>query len=126
MQPKRRILIVDDESDITALLKRAFEDHGFDSIVFNDPVQALAQFKANQYDMVLLDIRMPKMDGFELYDKIKQIDGAAKVCFMTAFEVYIDALREQFPKEEYDSICFIKKPFAIEDFVRKISREIKG
>jgi DNA-binding response OmpR family regulator len=118
-----RILIVDDEQDITSILKRGLEKYGYEIDVFNDPLLALSSFRAGSYDLILLDIRMPKMDGFELYQRITQLDSKTKVCFMTAFEVYYDALKELFP-DSYESICFIRKPIAIQDFVKRISKEM--
>lgn len=118
-----RILIVDDEQDITSILKKGLEKYGYEIDVFNDPLLALSSFRAGSYDLILLDIRMPKMDGFELYQRITQLDSKTKVCFMTAFEVYYDALKELFP-DSYESICFIRKPIAIQDFVKKISKEM--
>ena len=120
-----RILIVDDEQDITSILKKGLEKYGYEIDVFNDPLLALSSFRAGLYDLVLLDVRMPKMDGFELYQRITQLDSKTKVCFMTAFEVYYDALRELFP-DSYESLCFIRKPIAIQDFVKRISKEMHG
>jgi two-component system, OmpR family, response regulator ChvI len=122
---KARILIVDDEEDITWILKKGLEKYGYEIDVFNDPLLALSSFRAGSYDLILLDIRMPKMDGFELYQRIIQLDSKAKACFMTAFEVYYDALKELFP-DSYESICFIRKPIAIQDFVKRISKEMHG
>jgi two-component system, OmpR family, response regulator ChvI len=120
-----RILIVDDEQDITWILKKGLEKYGYEIDVFNDPLLALSSFRAGSYDLILLDIRMPKMDGFELYQRITQLDSKTKVCFMTAFEVYYDALKELFP-DSYESLCFIRKPIAIQDFVKRISKEMHG
>jgi DNA-binding response OmpR family regulator len=120
-----RILIVDDEQDITSILKKGLEKYGYEIDVFNDPLLALSSFRAGLYDLILLDVRMPKMDGFELYQRITQLDSKTKVCFMTAFEVYYDALRELFP-DSYESLCFIRKPIAIQDFVKRISKEMHG
>jgi DNA-binding response OmpR family regulator len=118
-----RLLIVDDEEDITSILRKGLENNGFEVVTFNDPLLALSNFNAGLYDMILLDIRMPKMDGFQLYQEIEKIDGRAKVCFMTAFEVYFEALRELFP-DSYSSVCFVKKPFSIQEFVKRISKEM--
>lgn len=120
-----RILIVDDEQDITSILKKGLEKYGYEIDVFNDPLLALSSFRAGSYDLILLDIRMPKMDGFELYQRITQLDSKTKVCFMTAFEVYYDALKELFP-DSYESVCFVRKPIAIQDFVKRISKEMHG
>jgi DNA-binding NtrC family response regulator len=82
---KRRILAVDDDSDITLTVKVGLEDSGlFEVDTFNDPELALSSFRPGLYDLVLVDMRMPKMFGHELYDKMKKIDGKLKVCFMTA------------------------------------------
>lgn len=118
-----RILVVDDEEDITSILRKGLEKGGFKVTTFNDPMLALSNFRADMFDMVLLDIRMPKMDGFELYQEIEKIDNRVKACFMTAFDVYFDALMELFP-DSYTSICFVKKPFSMEEFVKKISKEM--
>jgi two-component system, OmpR family, response regulator ChvI len=73
-----RILIVDDEPDITESFGLALEDSGFKVDKYNDPAIALASFEPNVYSLLILDIKMPKMDGFELYDKIKKIDNKVK------------------------------------------------
>lgn len=118
----QRIMIVDDGEDITMVLKRGLEKHGFRISAFTDPLLALSNFEKDLYDLVLLDIKMPKMDGFELYQNIQKIDKEVKVCFMTALEVYYDALKELFP-DSYSSLCFIRKPFAIEEFAKRIDKE---
>lgn len=116
-------MIVDDEEDITSLLKRGLEKFGFVVTTFNHPVEALSNFRKGDYDMVLLDIKMPGMDGFQLHQELKHIDGKVRVCFMTAFEVYFDALKETFP-DSYNDICFVKKPFSINEFAERVSKEI--
>ena len=84
---KKRILIVDDEVDITLSFSLALEDSGlFEVETSNDPLVALSNYRPNYYDLLLLDIRMPAMNGFELYDKIKRIDNKVKVCFISAYE----------------------------------------
>jgi DNA-binding response OmpR family regulator len=81
---RKRILIVDDEADITLPLKMALEDNAFVVDVFNDPIFALDNFRKRSYNLLILDINMPKMNGFELYTKIKKIDDKVRVCFLTA------------------------------------------
>jgi DNA-binding response OmpR family regulator len=120
---RAKILIVDDEEDITSILQKGLEQYGFDVTAFNDPSAALSSFKPGLYDMILLDIKMPGMDGFELHQELQKIDNKVKVCFMTAYEVYFDALKEIFP-DSYSSVCFIKKPFAVQEFVKRISKEM--
>jgi two-component system, OmpR family, response regulator ChvI len=80
----RKILIVDDEPDITSAFDMILEMNGFEVDTYNDPLLALSNFKPDLYGLALLDIRMPKMNGFELYKKIKDIDNRIKVCFITA------------------------------------------
>ena len=121
---KGTILIVDDEIDITLAFKKGLESNGFLVDIYNDPVIALSNFKSGLYDLLLLDVRMPKMNGFELYQEIEKIDKKAKVCFITAFEVYYQALKEIFPTLEVG--CFIRKPIEIEDLVKKINSEINS
>ena len=85
---------MDDEPDITGSFSLALEDTGlFEVDTYNDPVEALSNFKSNSYDLVLLDIKMPNMSGFELCDRIKKLDGKVKVCFISAFDPYSDELR---------------------------------
>jgi two-component system, OmpR family, response regulator ChvI len=116
---RRRILIVDDEPDITSVFKLVLADTGFEVDVFNDPLVALSNFKTNSYDLLLLDIRMPKMNGFELYQKIKEIDDKVKVCFMTAFDVYHEEFKKEFPTSD-EVKYFIRKPIAIADLVKHV------
>ena len=104
-----RILAVDDEPDLTMLCRMSLEHYGFEVDTFNDPQEALSKFKPGSYDLVILDIKMPKMDGFELYHKIKKKDNNANICFLTASELYY----EEFRKKEYyalDKSIFIRKP----------------
>jgi two-component system, OmpR family, response regulator ChvI len=72
---------------------------------------------------LLLDVRMPKMNGFQLYEQIKKIDNKAKVCYITAYEINYEKIREEFPSLQVD--CFIKKPIEIQDLVRRINAELK-
>jgi len=117
-----KILIVDDDTDITLAFKKGLENDGFNVDVFNDPQEALSNFEASKYDLLLLDIRMPKMNGFELYKEMDKIDNDVKVCFITAFEVYYEALREVFPSMEVE--CFIRKPIEIGNLVKRIKNEL--
>jgi DNA-binding response OmpR family regulator len=118
----KRILLVDDEPDVTTTFKMGLEGTGFKVDAFNDPAEALSKFKAGVYDLLLLDIKMPKMNGFQLYEELEKLDRNAKVCFITAFEVYYRSLRELFPQIEID--CFIKKPIEAEELVKRIQAEL--
>ncbi len=121
---KRRILAVDDDPDITLTVKMGLEDSGlFQVDTFNDPELALSSFKPGLYDLVLLDFRMPKMYGHELYDEIKKIDSKIKVCFMTATYMNYEALRDAFPTIEIE--CYIQKPVETKDLIRRINAELE-
>ena len=116
----RKILIVDDEPDITSAFDMILQMNGFEVDSYNDPLLALSNFKPNSYGLALLDIRMPKMNGFELYKIIKDIDNKMQVCFITAFEDYREEFKEAFPELE-EAIYFIRKPKAIEDLVKHVA-----
>src|SRR5215208_4142071 len=121
---KKRILIVDDDIDILTTYKKGLEDNGlFEVDAFADHEEALSNFKTGSYDCLIIDIRLPKMDGFELYDKMKEIDNKVKVCFVTAYEVNYQALREVFPEPK--SECFTKKPIEIRELVGRIKAELE-
>jgi CheY-like chemotaxis protein len=88
-------LIVDDEDDINLLFKMVLEDNGYKVDTFNDPLAALQNFTAGSYDLLLLDIKMPKMNGFELFQKIKMIDENVKICFLTVTKINYDEFRKK-------------------------------
>jgi two-component system, OmpR family, response regulator ChvI len=121
-QSKKRILIVDDEPDITESFGIALEDSGFEVDKFNDPAIALASFRPNLYNLLILDIKMPKMEGFELYDKIKNIDKSVKVFFISAFEIDHAAIRKQYPSLKIEN--FIPKPILIPELIKKVNEQI--
>ena len=85
---KKRLLIVDDDVDITNSFSLALEDSGLFLVdTYNDPLVALSNYRPNSYDLLLLDIKMPEMNGFELYEQIKKLDNKVKVCFISAYDV---------------------------------------
>jgi two-component system, OmpR family, response regulator ChvI len=116
----RKILIVDDEPDITSSFDMILQMSGFEVDTYNDPLLALSNFKPNSYGLALLDIRMPKMNGFELYKKIRGIDKNVEACFITAFEDYREEFKESFSELE-EAKYFIRKPKAIEDLVKHVA-----
>jgi two-component system, OmpR family, response regulator ChvI len=119
-----RILIVDDDHDIALAFGKGLEINGFKVDTFTDPTSALSEFKAGIYDLLLLDVKMPKMNGFELFGEMVKIDDKVKVCFITAYEVYYQALREVFPTLNIE--CFIRKPIEIAALVEKVREELNS
>jgi two-component system catabolic regulation response regulator CreB/two-component system response regulator ChvI len=122
---KTRILLVDDDVDITTSLKIGLEDNGFIVDAFNDPLETLSSFKPGLYDLLLFDVRMPQLSGFNLYDKIKKEKNNnkdIKACYITAYDIPYEELRRQFPDSHID--CFIKKPIQISDLVRRANAEL--
>lgn len=114
------VMLVDDVPDINTALKVVLERAGFSVDAFDDPINALNEFKPGYYDLVILDVKMPKMDGFELYLEIKKVDEKVKVCFLTASELYYEMFREgKYPKIDKD--LFIRKPIANSELLRKIN-----
>ena len=127
-------MVVDDEPDITLIFTLGLEDNGFRVDAFNDPTQALSSFKSGLYDLAILDYKMPNMNGFELYREIRKIDHMVKVCFVTAFELYYEELRNKFQSfpiasvehKEQDVRCFIPKPIDIDDLIIRIKEELNS
>ena len=112
------VLIVDDDPDITKLYSTALEGEGFKIDTYNDPRKALSDFKPDYYDILLLDVRMPDMNGFDLYKEMKKLDSSMKVCFITGYEVNYKALQEIFPDMTQES--YISKPTAVSDLKKHI------
>lgn len=117
---KYRVMIVDDEQDITTVFKMGLENNQFIVTAFNDPIEALSKFRPGLYDLLILDIRMPGMNGFQLYRKIRDIDNKIKVCFLTAFDESRGEFRASFPFLE-EVKCYLKKPITVRDLVRRLA-----
>ena len=124
----KRILIVDDDVDVTITFKAAIENSNNDTNkrievqTSNNPVVALSEFKPNFYDLLLVDINMPHMNGFELCEKILAIDINVRVCFMSSGEINLEALREIYPTRQEG--CFIRKPVTIDYLLERIRSEL--
>jgi CheY-like chemotaxis protein len=128
----KRILIVDDEPDIAISLKMVLEGSNdddkqkikFDVTSYTDPVEALSDFKSNFYDLLLVDITMPLMNGFELCEKVILLDLNIGVCFMTAGEINQKAIRELYPLRTIGG-CFIKKPVETDHLIKQLIAELE-
>jgi len=125
----KRILIVDDDADVTVTFKAGIEENNkkdankrIEVFTSNDPVIILSYFKPNFYDLLLADINMPHMNGFELSEKILAIDINVRICFMSSGEINREALREIYPTRQEG--CFIRKPVTIDYLLKRIRSEL--
>ncbi|HYA84282.1 MAG TPA: response regulator [Candidatus Bathyarchaeia archaeon] len=120
----KRILIVNDDVDITTTFKVAIEDSNNSAEVYtsNDPVLALSEFKPNFYDLLLVDINMPHMNGFQLCQKILAMDINVRICFMSSGEINQRVLREIYPSLSLG--CFMRKPMTIDYLIKGILSEL--
>jgi two-component system, OmpR family, response regulator ChvI len=119
---KRKLLVVDDNQDVTLTLCVTLQKSGFKVVSFNDPLLALKRFKPRYYDLVILDIRMLEMNGFELYREIRRKDNGVKVCFLTAVNEFTEY--EQYRKEAYPKLGerhFIAKPVSNDEIIRRVN-----
>ena len=116
----KRILVVDDEPDICIVYRIVLEDAGFECISYIDPVKALREFRPFYYDLVLLDIKMPGLNGFELCERMREIDKRVHIIFITASEEYYEQFRGQhFP--ELGKINYIQKPIGNDELVQLVN-----
>ena len=140
----KRILIIDDNPDITLTFKKMLEDpqigefvdemqqkakitnsikrKSFEVIIYNDPFLALSEFKPDFFHLILVDVNMPKINGFEFSTQILKIDPEPKICFMSSGQVNQEALKEVYPTLSIG--CFIKKPISSRDLIRRINMEL--
>src|SRR5215212_9245760 len=126
----KRILVVDNEPDVSLTFKSGIEaylDHRgrrmFEVYVYASPLEAISEFRPNFYDLLLTDVYMPNMNGFQLSQKILELDINVRVSFISAAEVNIGALRELYPTLSLG--CFIKKPIEMEDLAKRLSAELE-
>ena len=122
-----RILLVDDEPDITLAFSMGLEDSGFTVDAFNDSLLALEAFKEENksYTLALLDIKMPKMNGYELYNEIRKVDDKVKVCFVTAFDIQKEDEEDMKDVAEInEKPVIIRKPISIDELVKRVKTEL--
>jgi DNA-binding response OmpR family regulator len=127
-------LLVDDEYDITFALSIGLEDNGFVVHTFNNPLLALQSFKEKNekenkenesYALALLDVKMPGMNGFELYNEIRKIDDKVKVCFISASDIQKEDLKAAIPELNADENVIIKKPIKMYELAKIVSKKIE-
>jgi len=123
-QSFKRILIVDDEPDIIFTLKSVFESQStrFQIASYASPVEALSTFKPNYYDLALIDINMPVMNGFQLCEKLVDLDANIRVCFLSGGEMNQEAIREIYPRISLG--CFIKKPVGANELIERVNSQL--
>lgn len=117
-----KIFLVDDEPDVANSLKTGLERKGFQVDVYSDPTEALAKYKPRYYDLLLIDIRMPRLNGFELVREIRKVDSQSEVWFLTAFEVYYEEFKKMFPSLDVKS--FIRKPVSLNELSARIMNKV--
>src|SRR5918997_2930058 len=120
-----RILLVDDEADILHILKRGLEANGFDVDVFASSQEAINSFKQDTYDLAILDIRMPGLNGFALYRQMKKIDPSLTACFLSAFEIHPEEFKKVFPSMADSVKMIIKKPVINTNLIKEITPFLK-
>jgi two-component system, OmpR family, response regulator ChvI len=123
---KPRVLVVDDEPDINLTFKTGLEANGFEVDAFSDPVLALSNFKSGVYDLLLLDVRIPQINGFELYEKLRKIDSNVKACFIKAHDAHYQSLKEIFPASKEMLLLgakgVLRKPISLDDLIETVER----
>lgn len=122
---KGRIMLVDDEPDINAALRVVLKRGGYGVDTFEYPLSALEKFRPGFYDLIILDVKMPQMNGFEMYQEIKKVDKKAKICFLTASELYYESFRQE-KFSQLDKALFIRKPISNAELLKKINSILKG
>lgn len=125
----KRLLIIDDDPDITTTFKMGIEyanritnDRRIEVHTYNDPTVALSEFQPNFFDLLLVDINLPQMNGFQIYERILELDINVRVCFMSSGEINREALREIYPAVSLG--CFIKKPVNLDYLIERIKAEL--
>jgi CheY-like chemotaxis protein len=127
----KRILLVDDDPDVTLTFKAGLDGHyysngdkkkKFEVYAYNDPILVVKEFKPHFYDLLLTDIYMPNMNGFQLCEKILELDVNVRVCFMSALAVNIQALREVYRNVSFG--CFIENPVSIKYLIESLAAEL--
>jgi DNA-binding response OmpR family regulator len=119
LRQANRILLVDDESDHCLTYQMILQDAGFKCVSYTDSAKALQEFRPNYYDLVILDIKMPRLDGFALCEKIREVDKAVQIIFITASEEYYENFRKQYYPEISNDInvnC-LRKPIRNQELI---------
>jgi len=124
IEMSKRILVIDDEPDVNITLRKVLEKNGFIVDSYENPFLALENFKPYYYDLLILDIKMPKMSGFSFYREIKKRDDKLKICFLTAGDMYYGSYSDIF--SSLPANCFIRKPITNDELLKHIDRIMYG
>jgi two-component system catabolic regulation response regulator CreB/two-component system response regulator ChvI len=119
---KNKILVVDYEHDSNLLLKTILERNGFIVDCFDDPFVAMENFRSNLFSLIILNIKLPKLNGFQLYREIRKKDKKVKVCFITDGEMYYGVYTDIF--NSLDENSFIRKPINYDNLLEHLSKII--
>ena len=122
---EKKKILVNDEPDVTTMMKMTLERAGFRVDTFNDPVPALKNYKPHMYDLVILDVIMPEMDGLELYIQLKRKDSEINVCFLTASS---EPYREELLKKGYNQLSkdlFLEMPLPTSEIIREVKKRMQ-
>jgi|SRR5919198_2690397 CheY-like chemotaxis protein len=122
---RNRILLVDDEPDVCTAYQMVLEDAGYECITYTDSVKALQEFRPYYYDLILVDIKMPVLNGFELCKKMVELDKAVHIIFITASELFYKSIREKHYHELVNNnVNYIRKPIENEELIQIINTTI--
>ena len=116
--------MIDDNPDIVLTLRVGLESDPMMQVhSYDNPVTALVEFEPNFYDLLLIDVNMPVLDGFQLAQNLLRRDLNVRICFMTSGEINMNAAREVHPLKSIG--CFIKKPITAEQLIKRIRAELE-
>jgi CheY-like chemotaxis protein len=116
-----KILLVDDDLDICIVYQIVLEEAGYQCVLYTNAVKALQEFRPNYYHLAILDIKMPKMDGLTLCEKIRELDKAVQIIFITASELYYQNFRKQHYPQLADNINYVQKPISNEELINIVN-----
>jgi CheY-like chemotaxis protein len=118
---RKKIMLVDDEEDLALLLKDGLERYGYyDVKIYSNPQEALDNFKPDIYDLILIDIIMPDMSGFEFYSSIRNNPNNSKICFFSASDYMDNKIKNIFPELKEQKTVLIQKPIKLKELSNKI------
>jgi len=116
------IIVIDDDIGTALFFKICLEDEGYQVNIYNDPNSLLEEFEPGIYDLLITDIRMPRINGFELASRIRIMDRKIKICLATAFEEYYESIIKTYTDLSFN--CIIRKPINKDKFLEIIKNRL--